>query len=102
MTMAYDFTQLPVGQSESRLELWRYDPDALQWTLVPSHDDPVGHVLTAQTSHFSTFAPFFVAAGANVSSVQVFPQPWEIGERREPVLGERPDAVRPAPRRPLR
>ena len=80
ITMAYDFTQIPAGRSESELELWRYDPNALQWTLVPSHDDPVGHVLTAQTPHFSTFAPFFVAAGADVSAVQVFPQPWEIGD----------------------
>ncbi|MFI5350292.1 MAG: putative Ig domain-containing protein, partial [Elusimicrobiota bacterium] len=80
VTMAYDFTQIPAGQNESRLELWRYDPASLQWTLVPSHDDPVGHVLTAQTPHFSTFAPFFVAAGSDVNSVQVFPQPWEIGD----------------------
>jgi hypothetical protein len=80
ISMAYDFMQIPAGQSESRLELFRYDPNSAQWTLVPSYDDPVGHVLTAQTPHFSTFAPFFVAAGSDVDSVQVFPQPWEIGD----------------------
>ena len=80
LTMAYDFTQIPPGRKESTLQLWRYDPAASQWTAVPSHDDPVGHVLTAQTPHFSTFAPFFTAAGVDVSSVQVFPQPWEIGD----------------------
>jgi C1A family cysteine protease len=80
ITMAYDFTKIPPGQSEGRLSLWRYDPTSLQWTLVPSHDDASGHVLTAQTPHFSTFAPFFVAAGNDVNSVQVWPQPWEIGD----------------------
>ncbi|MFI5362030.1 MAG: C1 family peptidase [Elusimicrobiota bacterium] len=78
--IAYDPAQIPPGQSESGLELWRYDPSALQWTLVPSYDDRVGHVLTAQTPHFSTFAPFFAAPGTDVSSVQVWPQPWEIGD----------------------
>jgi subtilase family serine protease len=78
ITMAYNFTLIPLGQSESHLQLWRYDTTALQWTLVPSQVDTAGHVLTAQTSHFSTFAPFFVAAGSDVSSVQVYPQPWEM------------------------
>ncbi len=80
IAMAYDVTQIPPGQNESRLALWRYDPNAGQWTLVPSQVDAVGHVLTAQTPHFSTFAPFFAAAGSDVSSVQVWPQPWEIGD----------------------
>jgi kumamolisin len=80
ISMAYDFMQIPAGQSEGRLQLFRYDPNSAQWTLVPSYDDPVGHVLTAQTPHFSTFAPFFVSAGTDVDSVQVFPQPWEIGD----------------------
>jgi kumamolisin len=78
--MAYDPTQVPAGQHEAQLKMWRYDPAALQWTLVPSNVDAVAHVLTAFTPHFSTFAPFFVAAGTDVSAVQVFPQPWEIGD----------------------
>ena len=78
VTMAYDFTQIPAGQNESRLQLWRYDPAASQWTLIPSQVN--NHVLTAQTPHFSTFSPFFVAAGTDVNSVQVWPQPWEIGD----------------------
>ncbi len=80
ITMAYDFTQVPAGQNESRLQMFRYDPNAGQWTLVPSNVGAAGHVLTAQTPHFSTFAPFFVAAGSDVGSVQVWPQPWEIGD----------------------
>jgi kumamolisin len=80
ISMPYDFTQVPAGQSESHLSLWRYDPTSGQWTLVPSQVDTVGHVLNAQTQHFSTFSPFFVAAGSDVGSVQVWPQPWEIGD----------------------
>ena len=80
LSIRYDPAQLPLGQSESRLQLWRYDLASSQWTLVPSADDSSVHVLTAYTPHFSLFAPFFVAPGADVSSVQVFPQPWEIGD----------------------
>ncbi|HEX4048845.1 MAG TPA: hypothetical protein VH309_13460, partial [Elusimicrobiota bacterium] len=80
IAMTYDPTQIPAGQNAARLQLWRYDPLAQQWTLIPSQVDTVGHVLTAQTPHFSTFAPFFVAAGSDVSSVQVWPQPWELGD----------------------
>ena len=78
--IGYDPTQIPLGMNEKQLLLWRYDVASAQWTLVPSVDDPKGHVLTAYTPHFSTFAPFFVAAGTDVSAVQVFPQPWEIGD----------------------
>lgn len=80
VTMGYDPTQIPPGMNEKQLLLWRYDVPSAQWTLVPSADDPKGHTLTAYTPHFSTFAPFFVAAGTDVSAVQVFPQPWEIGD----------------------
>jgi hypothetical protein len=80
IVLGYDFTQIPPGQHESNLQLWRYDPTSSQWTLVPSQVNTVSHVLTAQTPHFSTFAPFFVAAGTDVNSVQVWPQPWEIGD----------------------
>ena len=78
--MGYDPTQIPAGASERQLLLWRYDVGSWQWTLVPSQVDTSGHMLTAYTPHFSTFAPFFVAAGTDVDAVQVFPQPWEIGD----------------------
>ena len=78
--LAYDPAQIPPGFKENALRFWRYDTVGRQWTLVPSQDDPAGHVLTAYTPHFSTFAPFFSVAGTDVDSVQVFPQPWEIGD----------------------
>lgn len=78
LSMAIDPLQVPAGQDERRLHLWRYDVPAAQWTLIPSQEDPASHTLNASLQHFSTFAPFFVTAGTSLSSVQVFPQPWEI------------------------
>jgi len=78
VSMTYDPLQIPAGQDERHLHLWRYDPPSAQWTLVASQDDPSSHTLNASVQHFSTFAPFFVTAGSNLSGVQVFPQPWEI------------------------
>jgi hypothetical protein len=80
VTIAYDPTMIPAGAAEKQLLMWRYDVQSGQWTLVPSQVDTSGHVLVAYTPHFSTFAPFFVAAGTDVDAVQVFPQPWEIGD----------------------
>jgi hypothetical protein len=84
ITVSYDPAKIPADQDERRLHLFRYDPAAAQWTLVPSQDDPASHTINAFTRHFTLFAPFFVAAGADLSSVQVFPQPWEIGDAASP------------------
>ncbi|OIO04995.1 MAG: hypothetical protein AUJ51_00755 [Elusimicrobia bacterium CG1_02_56_21] len=80
ITLAYDPTKIPAGQDERNLHLFRFDTIANQWTLVSSQTDFRAHVLTAYTAHFSVFAPFFVTAGADISAIQVFPQPWEIGD----------------------
>ena len=80
ITVAYDPAKIPLSQDERRLQLMRYDPGAGQWTLIASQDDPVLHTLTAFTPHFSVMAPFFVAPSADLSAVQVFPQPWELGD----------------------
>ncbi len=78
IAMAYDPLQVPAGQDERRLQMWRFDLPTNQWTIVPSQTDTTAHVLTASVQHFSTFAPFFVTAGSDLGSVQVFPQPWEV------------------------
>jgi subtilisin family serine protease len=78
ITMVYDPLQIPVGQDERHLQMWRFDLPTNQWAIVPSQTDPQSHTLTASVQHFSTFAPFFVTAGSDLSSVQVFPQPWEV------------------------
>jgi hypothetical protein len=80
LTITYDPARIPAGEDESRLHLWRYDPASAQWTLMPSQADPVHHQLIASIQHFSSFAPFFVTAGTDLSAVQVFPQPWELGD----------------------
>ncbi len=85
-SVAYNPGQLPAGDAESALQLMRYDPAAGQWTIVASHDDASAHVLTAYTTHFSLFAPFFMTAATtgDLSPVQIFPQPWELGAPGSP------------------
>ncbi|MFI5346542.1 MAG: S8 family serine peptidase [Elusimicrobiota bacterium] len=80
VTISYDPTQIPAGQDERHLHLWRFDTASGQWTLIPSQTDPATHALTAYVQHFSSFAPFFVTPGTDLSAVQVFPQPWELGD----------------------
>ncbi len=80
LTLTYD-PQLAAGHPESSLHLFGYVPASGQWALIPSQADASAHTLTAWLSHFSYYAPFFVAAstGAGFSAVKVYPQPWEIG-----------------------
>ena len=80
VTFVYDPAQIPAGQDERRLHLLRYDPAAGQWTLIPSQTDVRSRTLTAFVPHFSLFAPFFVTPSSDLSTVQVWPQPWEIGD----------------------
>ena len=78
--LAYDPT-LAAGRPESSLHLFGYAPATSQWTFIPSQADASAHVLTATLPHFSYYAPFFVSAStaADLSGVQVWPQPWEVG-----------------------
>ncbi len=80
LTMTYDPLLLPPGQDARRLLIARYDEAAALWTLAPSAVDTSGKVIIASLDHFSTYAPFFAAAGTALSEGVVFPQPWEPGE----------------------
>jgi hypothetical protein len=80
VVVRFDSNADPAGQDERKLNLWRYDVPAGQWTLTPSAVDTRAHTLTASLNHFSNFAPFFTAAGTDVSAISVFPQPWEVGD----------------------
>ncbi|MDD5658301.1 MAG: T9SS type A sorting domain-containing protein, partial [Elusimicrobia bacterium] len=85
LVVGYDPDQVPLGQDPKTLRLFRYDTAAGQWTLESSSKvDVSGRTLTACLSHFSLLAPFFITASADLSSVQVFPQPWEIGDVASP------------------
>jgi hypothetical protein len=82
--MDYDPAKVPIGQDQKALRLFRYDTAAGQWTLMPSQVDVSARKLTAFIPHFSLFAPFFVTAGTDLSAVQAFPQPWELGDIASP------------------
>jgi|GEM_PF-1055737 len=85
LALGYDPVQVPMGQDPKSLRLFRYDPAAGQWTMIATQGvDVSAHTLTASIPHFSVFAPFFITAATGLSSVQVFPQPWEIGDAASP------------------
>lgn len=84
LSLDYDPARVPLGQDPRTLRLFTYDAAGGQWTMVPSQVDVAARKLTALLSHFSVFAPFFVTAGTDLSSVQAFPQPWELGDAASP------------------
>lgn len=80
LTMTYDPALLPAGQDARRLLIARYDEASAQWVMVPSAVDTSAKVIVATLDHFSSYSPFFAAAGTALSDGIVFPQPWEAGD----------------------
>ncbi|MBI5239814.1 MAG: S8 family serine peptidase [Elusimicrobia bacterium] len=84
LSLDYDPARVPLGQDPKTLRLFTYDAAGGQWTMLLSQVDVRARKLTALLYHFSLFAPFFVTAGTDLSAVQAFPQPWEIGDAASP------------------
>lgn len=80
LAMSYDPLLLPLGADPRKLLIARYDEASALWTLVPSAADTSANQIVATLDHFSSYSPFFAAAGGSVSDGVVFPQPWEVGE----------------------
>ncbi|MEK7747037.1 MAG: hypothetical protein AAB576_10250, partial [Elusimicrobiota bacterium] len=79
IAMTYETAWLPAGADPRRLSIARYVPAEDKWSLLPTTVDTGARTLRAQTLHFSLFAPFLVAPGSDLSSVQAYPVPWEPG-----------------------
>ncbi len=77
--LTYDPLLLPPGSDPRRLLIARYDDASSLWVMVPSVVDTSGRQIMATLDHFSSYSPFFAAAGASVADGVVFPQPWEVG-----------------------
>jgi len=56
LTFSYDPADIPEGVAEEDLVLAYYDEDAGQWVTLECVVDTVNHTITAQVSHFTTFA----------------------------------------------
>ncbi|MHB8651941.1 MAG: fibronectin type III domain-containing protein [Minisyncoccota bacterium] len=57
LSITYDPSQLPVGFTESKLQLGYFDNTTGQWEPVAATIDTTNHVLTAQVSHFTEYGP---------------------------------------------
>lgn len=68
---------LPAGTDLRRLVIARHT--GAGWTILPSVVDLSANTVTAQTRHFSLFAPFVSTPGTSLDSVQAFPSPWKVG-----------------------
>ncbi|MDE2293535.1 MAG: S8 family serine peptidase [Elusimicrobia bacterium] len=77
LTFQYVASQLPTGADVLRLVVARYADG--NWTMLPTTVDPSAQTITAQTTHFSLFAPFLVSQSSSLDAVQVFPIPWMPG-----------------------
>jgi hypothetical protein len=81
--LVYDPAMLPSDKDPNSLVMARYDPNAAQWTLLPTTVDTGARTVTGLTDHFSLFAAFFAAAATSLDNVQVFPVPWTPGSGSE-------------------
>ncbi|MFA6029092.1 MAG: fibronectin type III domain-containing protein [Elusimicrobiota bacterium] len=77
VTMTFDPSALPSGSDPRSIVIARWVPESGQWTMLPTKVDLEARTAAAETSHFSRFAPFVTQAAGALSSVQIFPLPWE-------------------------
>ncbi|MCX5790145.1 MAG: hypothetical protein NTX64_16805 [Elusimicrobia bacterium] len=62
------------GMDQPRLVIARCDASGV-WVPLQSSPNPPGHVVTAQTNHFSIFQLMGLSPAADLSGVNVFPNP---------------------------
>ncbi len=79
LRFTYNPAQIPAGFNARDLHVCFYDAGPQVWDILPSHVDLGANTVEAEITHFSLFAPFFVAAGTDLSGVEIFPVPWEPG-----------------------
>ncbi|TPW19867.1 MAG: hypothetical protein FD126_2261 [Elusimicrobia bacterium] len=79
VTISFSFlpAALPPGTDVRRIVIGRHTGS--EWTLLPSSVDSAANTVTAQTSHFSVFAPLVSTPGTSLDNVQAFPIPWKPG-----------------------
>lgn len=77
LRFTYVPASLPAGVDARRLVVGRYTGSG--WTLLPTTLDASAATLTAETDHFTLFAPLIVTAPATLDAVQAFPIPWKPG-----------------------
>ncbi|HCE98937.1 MAG TPA: hypothetical protein DER10_10635 [Elusimicrobia bacterium] len=64
------------GLDETKLVLGRYDPVNSRWLPLPSTAYPYENKVTGTTDHFSVFSLIQLKAASNLSSIKVFPNPF--------------------------
>jgi hypothetical protein len=85
LTFSYDPADIPEGVAEEDLVLAYYNEDAGQWVTLDCVVDTVNHTITAQVSHFTTFAIIggispLASAAFSVSNLSVQPAQVQPGE----------------------
>ncbi|MDH5695717.1 MAG: hypothetical protein OEZ00_03810, partial [Dehalococcoidia bacterium] len=85
LTFSYDPADIPEGVAEEDLVLAYYDEDAGQWVTLDCVVDTVNHTITAQVSHFTTFAVIggispLASATFSVSNLSIQPAQVQPGE----------------------
>jgi hypothetical protein len=80
LTWTYDPATLPAGVAEQNLVIAYYDAASGKWVELPGTVNTTTHTVTAQVSHFSTYAIIgkyapaaFTISSLNISPIEVAP-----------------------------
>jgi hypothetical protein len=66
LTFTYTLAQLPIGVSESSMQVYYFDTTSNSWVVVPSVVNTATHTITATVSHLTQFAVFGTKGAAVV------------------------------------
>ncbi|MCK5213118.1 MAG: hypothetical protein KAQ74_04270, partial [Dehalococcoidia bacterium] len=81
LAIAYESAQLPPGCEESDLVIGYYDRANARWQELPSSPDSDHHVMSFETTHFSTFgllAPTLESQSAQSAATNLTLSPEEV------------------------
>jgi len=77
LTLSVPFTNADVSAAErSQLVLARYDPVHNLWIMLHSSVDPEQNVVTGQTDHLSLYQVMVALPSANLSAINIYPNPF--------------------------
>ncbi|MEI7480993.1 MAG: T9SS type A sorting domain-containing protein, partial [Elusimicrobiota bacterium] len=82
ITMYYRHSDI-VGLDETKLIMGRYDPANLRWIPLPSTAYPDQNKVMGATDHFSVFSLIQLKPASSLSSIKVFPNPFDPGRHTQ-------------------
>ena len=76
ITIYYRDSDLPPGFDKNKLAIARYDGTLNRWIPLPAIPGPDPNEISCMTDHLSTFALVQLVAASDLSSVKIYPNPF--------------------------